>query len=81
FFTGRPIPDGRRGMGLGLAICKSIAEAHGGSISVSNTPGGGARFEVRLPVESGMDDGSRLTGTLTGGIPCSGCDYPGPWSP
>ncbi len=51
FYTERLIPDSRRGMGLGLAICKSIAEAHAGTISVSNLLDGGARFEVRLPIE------------------------------
>ena len=56
FFTDKPVADGRRGMGLGLAICKSIAEAHGGSISASNCPAGGARFEVRLPAQP--DSGS-----------------------
>jgi signal transduction histidine kinase len=43
-------PDG---MGLGLALCRSIVEAHRGSIHASNAPGGGARFEVVLPVASG----------------------------
>ncbi len=55
FYTERLIPDSRRGMGLGLAICRSIAEAHSGTIAVSNGPGGGARFEVRLPVEPAVD--------------------------
>jgi heavy metal sensor kinase len=37
------------GVGLGLAICKSIVVAHGGQISVSSQPDGGTKFEVRLP--------------------------------
>ena len=38
------------GLGLGLAICKRLVEAHGGSIAVSDRPGGGARFSFTLPV-------------------------------
>jgi two-component system sensor histidine kinase KdpD len=37
------------GAGLGLAICRAIISAHGGRISASNRPGGGARFEFTLP--------------------------------
>jgi two-component system, OmpR family, phosphate regulon sensor histidine kinase PhoR len=37
------------GVGLGLAICKAIAEAHGGQISVSSEEGGGTNFVVLLP--------------------------------
>jgi signal transduction histidine kinase len=38
------------GMGMGLAICQSIIAAHGGTITASNRPRGGALFEVSLPV-------------------------------
>lgn len=38
------------GLGLGLNICRTIVEAHGGHISVSNREGGGACFTVTLPV-------------------------------
>ncbi|HEX9049753.1 MAG TPA: protoglobin domain-containing protein [Anaeromyxobacter sp.] len=37
-----------RGIGLGLALVKRIAERHGGSVGYSDRPGGGARFTVRL---------------------------------
>jgi light-regulated signal transduction histidine kinase (bacteriophytochrome) len=38
------------GSGIGLAVCKKIAERHGGSISVESAPGEGAKFIVRLPL-------------------------------
>lgn len=38
------------GIGIGLAICQSLIIAHGGSISASNHPDGGACFQFSLPV-------------------------------
>jgi two-component system sensor histidine kinase KdpD len=38
------------GVGLGLAICRAIIQAHGGTISARNRQGGGARFEFTLPI-------------------------------
>jgi two-component system sensor histidine kinase KdpD len=40
--------DGRRGVGLGLAICKSIITAHGGEIKAANRPSSGAEFTITL---------------------------------
>jgi signal transduction histidine kinase len=37
------------GMGLGLAVSQRIVEAHGGQITVTDDPGVGARFTVKLP--------------------------------
>src|SRR5690606_32340900 len=36
------------GTGLGLSIVHRIVEAHNGTISASNKPGGGAKFEIRI---------------------------------
>jgi len=37
------------GVGLGLAICRAIVEAHGGTITGQTRPEGGARFTIELP--------------------------------
>ena len=43
--------DSRRSLGLGLALCKSIVAAHGGTITVSDNIPHGAVFTVMLPTE------------------------------
>lgn len=56
FFT----TNGRSsGTGLGLALCKAIVKAHGGSIGVGASVLGGARFEVRLPLAEGSESDDR----------------------
>ncbi|MDW5595386.1 HAMP domain-containing sensor histidine kinase [Conexibacter stalactiti] len=40
---------GPSGSGLGLSIVRAVARSHGGDVTVDETPGGGARFTVRLP--------------------------------
>ena len=50
------------GVGLGLAICRAIVQAHGGVITASNRPEGGACFTIALPVgQPPSDDGSQLS--------------------
>jgi signal transduction histidine kinase len=41
------------GSGLGLSIVDEVVRAHGGSMSISRAPLGGARIEVRLPADEG----------------------------
>jgi signal transduction histidine kinase len=52
---GRSETQGRRGSGVGLALVKHIAEAHGGHVSVESRPGEGSRFTLHLP--AGVDGG------------------------
>ena len=44
---------GTSGAGLGLAICRALVEAQGGSIAAAEAPGAGARFTVLLPSAGG----------------------------
>jgi C4-dicarboxylate-specific signal transduction histidine kinase len=46
FFTTKPIGQGT---GLGLGICRSILEQHGGTITVESAPGAGSEFRITLP--------------------------------
>ena len=50
------------GSGIGLALVKEVADAHGGSIDVSSEPGEGSRFLIRIPA---------LTGTTGVGDPAA----------
>ena len=51
FYTSGETSDhGRKGIGLGLEICKAIIEAHGGRISAYNNESVGATFEFSIPI-------------------------------
>lgn len=49
---------GRPGLGLGLAVVAEVVTWHGGTVEVTDTPGGGATFLVRLPLAE-LEKGQR----------------------
>jgi two-component system, OmpR family, sensor histidine kinase ChvG len=62
FFTYRPVSGRGDHVGLGLAIARRIVESCGGTIAARNRHGGGAIFEVRLPL------GAPVAKAVSGGI-------------
>lgn len=48
--------DAKRNMGIGLSVCLSIVQAHGGTMEAENRPLGGAIFRFDLPLEEKKDD-------------------------
>jgi PAS domain S-box-containing protein len=60
FVTSKP-----QGLGLGLAVCRSIVTAHDGTLWVENNPDGGASFCFELPCLSSAQKDSETTSTVT----------------
>jgi two-component system OmpR family sensor kinase len=52
-------PRAHEGAGLGLAITRAVAEAHGGRVKLDSRPGAGARFTVIIPTEPPQEVGTR----------------------
>ncbi len=48
--------DGYGGTGIGLTVCRKVAENHGGSITAHSSPGEGATFVVTLPLRQSEGD-------------------------
>jgi signal transduction histidine kinase len=56
-----PFFSGRGSTGLGLSICETIIEQHGGEIAAANRPSGGAVFTVRIPGWDSSVDSSEIS--------------------
>lgn len=51
FYTGEhKVADSRRSLGLGLALCKAIVDAHGGTITLTDNPPHGCNFTFTVPL-------------------------------
>ena len=51
FFRAPAVARRTQGLGLGLYLCRAIAEAHGGAVGVDSAPGAGSTFWIDLPSE------------------------------
>lgn len=51
--------SGQRGVGLGLALCRAIATAHGGTLTLRRRTGGGNSFTFSMPIEANQPEGMR----------------------
>lgn len=51
--------DAKRDMGIGLSVCRTIVQAHGGTIRGENLTKGGAKFTIELPMEENVYESKR----------------------
>ncbi|NJN82301.1 MAG: sensor histidine kinase [Caldilineaceae bacterium] len=73
FYRGDASRTNNGASGLGLPIAKSIIEAHGGSITVTNGEGGqGACFTISLPALQGQESRLGPNGIHTGSLNVAG---------
>jgi signal transduction histidine kinase len=83
YFTTKNTGDTRRGLGLGLAICRKIADLHNGDIEVDSIPGQRTVFTALFPVRqfataAGHMQGGNATGsTPTGGAGLTSATFDG----
>ena len=47
--------DGKKNMGIGLSVCRTVVKAHGGTMTAETPEGGGARFRFYLPMSAQAD--------------------------
>ena len=50
FYRGARAREAASGLGLGLSLAQAVMQAHGASLTAGNEPGGGARFDLHLPL-------------------------------
>jgi signal transduction histidine kinase len=68
FYRADPVRSrAQGGAGLGLALVRAIAVAHGGCVSVESTPGAGSTFRVRLPIATQRPGGAVVDSTAETG--------------
>ncbi len=51
-----PSSDSSKNMGIGLTVCRTIVNAHGGQMTAQNRPEGGALFRFTLPIKEDMNE-------------------------
>ena len=69
FFRTTDAPaDGRRGVGLGLAICRGIVEAHDGRITAANRATRGAQFAISLPCQQKSAEAALAESSLSANV-------------